>query len=337
MPVSEGHERAPSSLFDRLADCLARDEPLVRRLFDQEDWRKAGALSQSGLARLTELLLGERPSDAELSLFWEVADADSGGRITYPEFTAVVADCQRCGRGDEEDLRFKDQVKRVVRRLAVSLLEGSGASLWEAFQLHDSGRRGSLQHREVLRMVNALVPGMAKKEQRMLLAKMGDLDADGDGAISFKELQSALMVALESAIGIGKAAGSGVGAASGAVDPADRTGVGSRRGSSTKPMLDIPEDEPADTELRRHSFRTPSEKVPLDFASRLTPTRTPASGNGFRRPSFTGSSLSRPNQVRRSGRAGKGPRRLDGGLGGSSARPRFDPRYAAASGHRRRS
>lgn len=57
---------------------------------------------------------------------------------------------------------------------------------------YDTDNSGTLDGRECLRMLRELMPGLSTAEQRSILADFRSMDLDGDGFISFFELQTAL-------------------------------------------------------------------------------------------------------------------------------------------------
>jgi len=91
-----------------------------------------------------------------------------------------------------------------MRKLAVRILQSEGVSLRDAFAQYDADGSGVLEHREVVAMVRSLLPGISKREERLLLANMHEMDTDADGVISFEELEAALMDALSSALSGGR-------------------------------------------------------------------------------------------------------------------------------------
>jgi len=193
--------KSPEDLFLLLGDFLDRDGIKVQSLFSICDKDKNGSLDKSELVALLEQMLGSQPSVLEMRFFWDMLDLDADGRVSYHEFALTVSDCRRA-RLSAKERGFA--VTDLMRKLAVRILQSEGVSLRDAFAQYDADGSGVLEHREVVAMVRSLLPGISKREERLLLANMHEMDTDADGVISFEELEAALMDALSSALSGGR-------------------------------------------------------------------------------------------------------------------------------------
>lgn len=66
----------------------------------------------------------------------------------------------------------------------------------DLFVKYDTDNTGSLDSTELTHLLTELMPELSGKELRHLIIQMNEFDLDGDGAISFRELQVGVYVGM---------------------------------------------------------------------------------------------------------------------------------------------
>jgi Ca2+-binding EF-hand superfamily protein len=124
--------------------------------------------TQTGTIELHELQevmrkLGQNPSEAELREMIASVDTDGNQEIDFNEFVALMK--SRIGELDADP----DQELR------------------DAFNVFDADRSGFIDRKELKRLMKKLGQALSEEE---LDAMMEEVDANGDGQISFEEFKA---------------------------------------------------------------------------------------------------------------------------------------------------
>eukprot|EP00798_Chlamydomonas_sp_ICE-L_P029768 gene29768-5416_t len=113
-------------------------------------------------------------------------DTDGNSRISYDEFVKTAAAIMDATRG-MVDGRLPNDVMRVLDRLS-RMLANDTETVRREFERLDRSRRGFLEPSELPPLLKILLPGLSNKDVQIILYHLGNIDVNGDGAISFKEL-----------------------------------------------------------------------------------------------------------------------------------------------------
>ncbi|GLC39247.1 hypothetical protein PLESTB_001651900 [Pleodorina starrii] len=185
-------------LFANLDKYLRENKVKFRDLFNSFDSDCSGTLELGELGQLvSQLVPGVTVS--ELKYIMAMLDSSGDGAVSEAEFLAAAkasldaakrlqAERAAGGSGASSDVQ-------VVLRRVTDYLRSNRESASAAFSRHDVNGNGRLEPRELLRFFAQAVPGLGEDQRRYLLAHMAELDANGDGTVSFAELLHALRAA----------------------------------------------------------------------------------------------------------------------------------------------
>ncbi|GAQ86221.1 hypothetical protein KFL_002760170 [Klebsormidium nitens] len=174
-------------VFARLGRCLAEEGASARALFEGADADASGALSRTELRRLVQRIL-PGVSARELQYVQLMLDEGGTGRVTWPEFEALVQACASSEQASRQQIRVGSAEADVMRTLRF-IASDDPARVRALFDQYDRDKSGYLDQAELLSMIRDLMPPMDVRDRRFIIANLAfRMDADGDGRIRLDEL-----------------------------------------------------------------------------------------------------------------------------------------------------
>tara|TARA_B110000977_G_scaffold136810_1_gene173758 strand:- start:23770 stop:29397 length:5628 start_codon:yes stop_codon:yes gene_type:complete len=177
-------------LFKALDSYLKREQIHLKRAFDRFDSDGNEYLDGDELGKFLEAVM-PGVTAAQQRYFCAMCDTNNDGKITYMELVESMKSCIRIGEevADHSSVEVLDVLKRIRDHIDGPNILSTVSAVFHRF---DADNSGTLENRELLSMVEVLVPDVKLEEKRFLLALVAKLDLDGDGKISMAELWKAI-------------------------------------------------------------------------------------------------------------------------------------------------
>ncbi|KAG2427358.1 hypothetical protein HXX76_012552 [Chlamydomonas incerta] len=183
---------AAERLFVALDAALKENRVRLRDVFDRYDTDRSGQLDLREVGRLVRDLVPDA-TDPDVRYIVGMLDYDGDQHITFDELLAGVKEIWKAGRvlagrGDKNEASV---MEKLLERIA-AYLRSQRESAQDTFLRFDTNGNGKLEPRELARFMSACLPELARIEVRELITYLHSLDTNGDGALSFPELNHAL-------------------------------------------------------------------------------------------------------------------------------------------------
>ncbi|KAG2493237.1 hypothetical protein HYH03_008653 [Edaphochlamys debaryana] len=194
-------------LFSNLDRYLRENKVKFKDLFDSYDTDRSGSLEIRELAQLVKQLVpGVKAADVKYIM--AMMDTGGDGSVSQQEFLSAAKSSLEAARKMQADRASgapsATSDVQLALRAATDFLRANRVSARSAFDQFDADRNGRLEPRELARFFATAIPGVREDQLRYLLAHMYEMDANGDGSVSYEELLYALRAADASRAGTGR-------------------------------------------------------------------------------------------------------------------------------------
>ena len=178
--------RPPTSadLVGTMDATLKREQARLKDIFDAHDGSKTGSLTMNELeSMLQKLIVGA--SSADVHFFRTLVDANSDGRVAYPELVACIKDIISASQATAERAnmdveRALQEFKNVVRGNQRDVRAGFGG--------------GALSYPRLLDLVKRFTPNASAQARRYVITFLRQLDLDNRGSVAYEDMAHALRV-----------------------------------------------------------------------------------------------------------------------------------------------
>lgn len=178
--------RPPTSadLVGTMDATLKREQARLKDIFDAHDGSKTGSLTMTELeSMLQKLIVGA--SSADVHFFRTLVDANSDGRVAYPELVACIKDIISASQATAERAnmdveRALQEFKNVVRGNQRDVRAGFGG--------------GALSYPRLLDLVKRFTPNASAQARRYVITFLRQLDLDNRGSVAYEDMAHALRV-----------------------------------------------------------------------------------------------------------------------------------------------
>ena len=184
------HLAQTEDLFKALDSYLKREQIHLKAAFDRFDDDGNDHLDSNELGKFLDAVM-PGVTAAQQRYFCAMCDSNNDGKMTYQELVESMKMCIRIGEkvADRASPEVLDVLKRIRDHIDGPNVLSTVSAVFHRF---DADNSGTLENRELLSMVEVLVPDVNLEEKRILLALVTKLDLDGDGKISMTELWKAI-------------------------------------------------------------------------------------------------------------------------------------------------
>ncbi|KAK9816569.1 hypothetical protein WJX72_002083 [[Myrmecia] bisecta] len=171
-------------IFELVERVLARRQVRLVEVFREADRQGAGLLGFAEIKGMLAKLLPERSAGLHARYVLLMLDGNEDARVSYQEFSEAIrefAEAARCVRTGK-DRMVAQTLQPLAIRLSQHLLDVQKA-FWEV----DITQRGSLSYAQLVKLLRNVAPGVTRRQERFLLAKLSQA-VDG-GRVTMEALK----------------------------------------------------------------------------------------------------------------------------------------------------
>jgi Ca2+-binding EF-hand superfamily protein len=177
--------RDAGAIFDRIDTMLKGEHRRLRDVFDEHDRNKDGVLTGDELGRFVKASAPDATL-SEVRYFGVMCDVKGEGSVRFEGLIEAIRECTDATQMAQA-ARHSDELAPVMSKLRDFMRE-NGADARKVFEACDLDGSGELEVHELRQMIKELQPDVTPGELRHLLAGFREVDTDGNGTVTYKEL-----------------------------------------------------------------------------------------------------------------------------------------------------
>ena len=177
--------RDAGAIFDEIDRMLKDERRRLRDVFDEHDRNKDGILTGEELGRFIRAAVPDATLP-EVRYFGVMCDVKGEGGVRFDGLIEAIReslDATLMARA----ARHSDELAPVMSKLRDFMRENS-ADAKKVFEACDLNGSGELEVFELRQMIKELQPDVTPAELRHLLAGFREVDTDGNGTVTYREL-----------------------------------------------------------------------------------------------------------------------------------------------------